>query len=157
MTPAVRCFWEEFVRQVDDPAGAKARFYEAVGIGDTKASADEGAALVVAGRKTATSSLLWEYETTGKPPPEVGALSILIDGDEKPVCVFETTWLEVRAFSQVDAQFARDYGEWDGTLKTWRAQCWAYYADQCRALDRVPDREMPLLCERFRVVYPSTI
>ena len=112
MPPAVRRFWAEFLRHVDDPADAQARLYEADSrVGDTKASADEGAALFISGRKTATSSLVWEYETTGRRPPEKGVLSILVDGDMAPVCIFKTTWIQVQPFSQVDEQFAREYGE----------------------------------------------
>ena len=59
MSPAVRRFWVEFLRHVDDPADAEARLYDADSrVGDTKASADEGAVLFVSGRKTSTSSLL---------------------------------------------------------------------------------------------------
>jgi uncharacterized protein YhfF len=39
--------------------------------------------------KTATSSLLWTYEALNKPPPEVGSLSIVTDGDGGPGCVVE--------------------------------------------------------------------
>ncbi len=30
-------------------------------------------------------------------------------------------------FRAVDGEFVRDYGEWDGTLATWREECWAFY------------------------------
>ena len=83
-----------------------------------------------------------------------GAFSIVVDGRAAPVCVVQTTWLKVQPFADVDARFARDYGEWDRTLATWRTKCWAFYADQCATLNRTPSRDMPLVCERFRVVYP---
>jgi uncharacterized protein YhfF len=156
MSPAVKRFWAAFLHQTDDPLDAKTRLYEVFQIGDSEADADEGADLIVAGIKTATSSLLWEYEATGNRQPTKGVLSILTNGSAEPVCIVETTWLKVQAFSQVDAQFARDYGEWDGTLETWRKECSAYYSNQCEALNRIPSPDMPILCERFRVVFPKS-
>jgi hypothetical protein len=35
------------------------------------------------------------------------------------------------------------------------AQRWAIYAERCRVLGKAPTPEMPLVCERFKVVYPS--
>ena len=155
LSDAVKRLWAAFLSRPGVPVDAETRFYDIFQVGDEKADADEGADLILTGVKTATSSLQWEYDATGKPPPRVGAFSIVANGSAEPVCVVETTWLEVLPFSQIDADFARDYGEWDGTLATWRKECWAYYSAQCKALNRIPSRDMPLLCERFRVVFPE--
>ena len=128
--------------------------YGEIRVGDSEADADEGARLIVSGVKTATSSLLWDYDATGTRPPSLGALSIVMNGKGEPVCIVETTWLKVQAFNQIDEPFARDYGEWDGTLATWRKECLAYYGHRCEALGRTPSPDMPLVCERFRVVFP---
>lgn len=66
-------------------------FYETFRIGNAPASADEGAALLYAGIKTATSSRLWEYEAGGVVPPAVGALSLVEDGSGRTRCVVEST------------------------------------------------------------------
>ena len=105
--------------------------------------------------KTATSSLLWVYQAANKPLPEVGSLSLVTDGRGAPVCVIETITVEIKSFADVDAAFAYDYGEWDRTLDGWRAHSWAINAERCRALGKVPTPEMPLVCERFKVVYAS--
>lgn len=153
MSPAARRFWTRFLEKIDDGAKAETLFYDVFRIGDSDTAADEGARLVPSGTKTATSALLWDYEAAGKPPPTLGAISILTDGGARPVCVVETTWLEILPFNQVDEGFARDYGEWDRTLATWRERCWTFYAKQCQILGRVPRGEMPLVCERFRGVF----
>lgn len=147
-------FWSAYLESPEAPEDAPGRLYGTCRIGDSRESADAGARLVLAGRKTATSSLLWEYDAGGGAPPEVGALTILEDGARRPVCVFETYEVEVRPFAAVDAAFAADYGEWDGSLATWRLRCWDHYAAVCAGLGRVPAQDMPLVCERFRVVYP---
>ena len=148
-------FWSGYLARPATPEDAPARLYGTCRIGDDKESADAGARLVLAGRKTATSSLLWEYEAGGEAPPSVGALTILEDGAGRPVCLFETIEVEVRPFKAVDEAFAADYGEWDGSLETWRDRCWAYYAAVCARLGREPAQDMPLVCERFRVLYPK--
>ena len=60
--------WAEFLA-TSDGAGAADRFHEVFRIGATEEDADEGAQLILEGVKTATSSLLWEYEASGEPPP----------------------------------------------------------------------------------------
>ena len=147
-------FWRDYLASVPDAAAAVGKFYEAFRVGNTKLSADEGAKLIQKGIKSATSSLLWQYETQNKPLPRPGSLSIVEDGDGAPICVVETTFVEIRRFVEVDSAFAYAYGEWDRTLAMWREQCWIYYKDECRQLGKEPSHDMPLVCERIRVVYP---
>ncbi|MEM9462819.1 MAG: ASCH domain-containing protein [Myxococcota bacterium] len=155
MKPTVEAFWRDYLATLDHPEQAQARWLETFTIGDTPESADEGAALLLQGIKTATSSLWWPTEEpTDTPKVQVGSLSIALDGQGRPVCVVETTALEIRAFDEIDAAFAHAYGEWGRTLEGWRAGAWAYYAAQYRALDKEPTPTMPLLCEWLTVVYP---
>src|SRR5262245_42457248 len=147
-------FWKAYLASLPDAKDAARRFYEVFRIGNTPEGADEGAALITQRVKTATSSLLWEYSAADKPLPEVGSLSIVTGGDGDPVCVVETTEVHIRGFAEVDAAFAYDYGEWDRSLKTWRARCCEFYVPCCHALGKIPTPQMPLVCERFTVVYP---
>ena len=154
LKPQTATFWQEYVNSLPDAEEAARRFSEVFRIGDSEQSADEGADLIKQGSKTTTSSLLWEYEVANKPLPQVGSLSIVEDGRGNPVCIVETTWLAIKKFAEVDAQFAYEYGEWDRTLESWREHCWVYYEEQCRSIGKLATPEMPLVCERFRVVYP---
>lgn len=154
MKPAVEALWREYLATLDHPEQAEARWCEAFTIGDTPESADEGAALILQGTKTATSSLRWPDAPTQDPMVQVGSLSIVLDGQGRPVCVVETTSVQIRAFDEIDEAFARAYREWGRTLQGWRAGAGAYYAAQCRAIGKEPLPTMPLLCERFMVVYP---
>jgi uncharacterized protein YhfF len=148
-------FWQAYLATVPDAHDAVRRFYEVFRIGESSEAADVGARLIVQGVKTATSSLLWTYQATGKPLPAVGALSIVTDGRGAPVCIIETISVAIQGFADVDAAFAYAYGEWDRTLETWRAHCWEVNAPRCYALGKVPSPAMPLVCERFTVVYPA--
>ena len=155
LSPAVQLFWSRFLAMSEIPAEMETRFHETYSIGDSSQSADIGANLILTSEKTATSSLLWEYEAENSKLPAVGDLNIVLDGNNEPVCVVETTWIVVQAMSQADARFAQDYGEWDGTLQTWREKLWHYYCDQCRTLHRQPSPDMPLVFERFKVIFPE--
>jgi uncharacterized protein YhfF len=115
--------------------------------------ADELGALVYAGIKTATCSLLWEYEAEGEPPPQVGELSIILDGNDDPICIIETTEIEIKPYDQVDAQFAYDEGEGDRSLSYWRDAHWHFFSQTCEQIKRQPSPDMPLICERFRVLF----
>jgi uncharacterized protein YhfF len=152
----VEAFWQAYLASVPHAQEAIHRFYEVFQVGTSPEVADAGAVLITQGVKTATSSLLWAYQATNKPLPVVGSLSIVTDGHGEPVCVVETVTVEIQSFAGIDAAFAYDYGEWDRTLETWRAQCWEINASRCHALGKAPTPEMPLVCERFRVVYPSS-
>jgi uncharacterized protein YhfF len=147
-------FWQAYLTSLPHAEDAIRRFYEVFRIGNSPEAADEGAALITQGVKTATSSLLWEYQATNKPLPEVGSLSIVTDSRGDPVCVVETITVDITGFAEVDAAFAYDYGEWDRTLETWRAHCWEFNTPRCHAVGKAPAPEMPLICERFTVVYP---
>jgi uncharacterized protein YhfF len=155
IVPAHMCpFWEEFLASLSAPEDSSSRYYDVCRIGSTEEDAEEGARLILRREKTATSSLLWKHQATGAPPPEVGGLSIVENGQGKPVGVIETTWVAVVSFNAVDAGFAQAYGECDGTVDGWRAMCWEYYAEECEELGRKATEDMPLVCERFRLVYP---
>ena len=150
----VAAFWKAYLASLPEPMDAIRRFYEVFRVGNTPEGADEGAALIKQRVKTATSSLLWEYNVVNKPLPEVGSLSIVTDGEGDPACVVETIAVDIKGFGEVDAAFAFDYGEWDRTLETWRARCWEFNTPRCHAIGKIPTPEMPLICERFIVVYP---
>jgi uncharacterized protein YhfF len=151
----VEAFWSGFLESSSAPHDANERFYESFRIGLEDEDADTGAALILSGQKTTTSSLLWEYESRGKALPPLGNLSVVENGRRAPVCVVTTTWIEIIPFDRIDAQFAYEYGEGDRTLEGWRKMFWPYYSKACAALGREMSEEAPLICERFGVIYSA--
>jgi len=148
---ALEQFWNDFVRS--HPSLQVQRYYEAFRFGNTEQAANECADLVLSGVKTATSSLLWTFEQEKKPLMQVGDYSIVIDWNHHPVCIIQTTQVNIVPFKDIDAQFAYDYWEGDRTLAWWKQNVWDYYVQECAQLGRPATKEMPLVCERFRVVY----
>ena len=108
------------------------------------------------GEKVATASLLWEYGTSGKRRPQTGDLSVVTDWQGSPLCVIETSGVDVRVFEDVDADFAAAEGEGDLSLEYWRGAHWSYFGRVCKQLARERSPKMPVVCERFRVVFVSS-
>lgn len=115
--------------------------------------ADELGALIRSGRKTATSSALWEYEAEGEPLPEPADMTVVLDGRGEPLCIVETTGVEVRPFHEVDEDFARREGEGDLSLRYWREVHERFFRRTLPAVGRAFTPQMPLVLEWFRVVY----
>jgi uncharacterized protein YhfF len=118
------------------------RALETFSFGDSPHLADELADLVLAGRKTATCWAASEGALT-----EVGNRMVVLDGAGRARAVIETVELVQRAFFEVDASFAQDEGEGDGTLAFWRRAHEVYFS---RLGQFTPG--MQLWCERFRVI-----
>jgi uncharacterized protein YhfF len=119
-------------------------------IGNTTETANEGAQLILAGTKTATSSAHWDY-ADGR-IPFVGALSVLLDGSDKPRGVVETERVEQRAFSTIDAAFACAYGEGPRTLDWWRAVMGDWYRADAARHGQTFDAGTIIICEWFRLI-----
>lgn len=144
-------FWQTFCAEAGQDHSS--RFLEAFHFDDNEADANALTALVLAGIKQATASLVWSLEHDGRAPPRPGDLSVVTYWDGTPACVIETLSVDVMPFEQVSAEFAAVEGEGDGSLDYWRWVHWAYFGRECARLGREPSQHMPVACERFRVVY----
>jgi len=82
---------------------------------------DRIVAAIEAGAKTATSSLLREYEVAGEPVPQVGFRGVLVDSTGRRRVVLETTAVELVRLSDVPLQHALDEGEGYASVDDWRA------------------------------------
>jgi uncharacterized protein YhfF len=118
------------------------RALETFSFGDNPALADELAALVLAGKKTATCWAASDGVLT-----EVGKRMVVLSGSGRPLAVVETVELARRRFHEVDAAFAHDEGEGDRSLAHWRSAHRTYFTRLGRFAE-----DMLLWCERFRLV-----
>jgi uncharacterized protein YhfF len=153
-TPEIEAYWQEYTRSLSDTNIIRDT-YHIWHFGNNRRLANELAALVKSGTKTATSTLLWEIEHDHDVISEVGDLVLVTDWDGNPMCVIEIVEVEIKGFNEVDQQFAYDYGEGERTLEWWREAMWGYYEAVCRRIGKSPVEDMLLLCERFRVLYAA--
>jgi len=154
LTAHIEQFWQSYLSSLgDSDTNMQREIPQAWGFGNTPQMADELGQLVYQGIKTATCSLLWEYEFDGGSVPQAGDVGIVTDGQDNPLCIIETFEVQIKPFNQVEAQFAYDEGEGDRSLAYWRNAHWHYFSEICEKLGMRPDENMPLVCERFRVVW----
>ncbi|MGO3022520.1 MAG: ASCH domain-containing protein [Brevibacterium sp.] len=140
-------FWELARKTRPDLPG---EIPEAWAFGATREHADDLLALVLSGTKTGTASALWDIEADGDSVPEVGELSIILDGRGRPRALIETTAIDIVAFSAVTAEHAHAEGEGDRTLAAWRDIHERFWSEHGR---RGFSPEMPIVCERFRMLF----
>lgn len=117
MGQKVNGYWVEFCRQ----AGVdKDMSYDAFSFGHTKEMADSLGKLVVEGIKTGTSSGYALYEVEQEILPQIGEYSIVLDGEQQPLCVIQNKSVKVLPFHDVEEKYARLEGEGDFSLDCWR-------------------------------------
>ena len=147
-------YWQSFLSTVPDDSPYRTKTYVAEGWGDSPAMADELGALIVQGTKTATCSALWEWELEGNPIPQPGLITIALDGRGEPLCIVETVQVSIRKYNEVDADFAREEGEGDLSLYYWQKAHRNFFSRVLPKIGKHFTPDMPLVCERFRVIYP---
>ena len=146
-------YWYAFLSSL--PANSKyfGKTYVAEGFGDNPKLAEELAQLVVSGIKTGTCSALWEWQAEGNPIPQPGLISIVLDGQDQPICIIETTEVLVCRFNAVDEEFAHAEGEGDLSLEYWRKAHTKFFSRVLPKVGREFSENMPLVCERFKLIY----
>jgi uncharacterized protein YhfF/N-acetylglutamate synthase-like GNAT family acetyltransferase len=120
---------------------------------------DRLTALALAGRKTATASLLVDYELDGEMVPKPGDRQVLIDTRDQAIAVVESVSAHVVRLADVDDQYAIDEGEGYANAAEFRVaheQFWNGELDRLR--DGLGDPSFDLtddtliVAERFRVL-----
>lgn len=151
----IKTFWNDFLHSLSNEQPFPSEMPEAWGFGDSPEMAEELGCLVLSGIKTATCSAVWEYEAENEPFPQVGDLSIVTGGNGEPLCIIETVEVTIRPYNEVDAQFASDEGEGDRSVAYWRQAHYDFFSRTLPAVGRQFSETMPLVCERFHVIYPQ--
>ncbi|MDE3722880.1 ASCH domain-containing protein [Nocardiopsis sp. N85] len=154
-TAALR-LWEEY--RSARPALATDREPPSVErFGDHPALTDELLGLVLAGTKRATASLLIEFAAEGAPAPGIGGHWIACDSTGRPRAVLRTTGLRLGVFGDADEAFARDEGEDDLSLASWREGHRRYWTRLAPALGATWTEEHEIVFEHFSVVWPPEV
>ena len=155
MTDAA-AFWQQYLSTLPATHPHHNATYEAWGFGDSTEMADELGQLVLAGTKTATASAVKEYEADGERIPPVGDISIILDGQNRPLCIIETTEITIKPLNKVDAQFAWDEGEGDRTVAWWLAAHERFFRRLYEKHGWTYSADMPTVFERFKVIYTAS-
>jgi len=144
-------YWEKFLK-FNGNDKAISRFYEVFHFTMDKDSANELAELVLQGKKRATASLYWSYEPHDELPKE-NNLSIVTNWDGLPLCIIETTKVDIIPYNKVSNEFAAMEGEGDCSLEYWQKVHWDSFSQTCRDIGKIPENNMLIVCEQFKVIY----
>ena len=109
-------------------------------------------ALVLAGKKTAFFTSWSTYAIDQEPVPVSGELYLVMDRNEKPVCVIETESVQVIPFNEVTWEMAKQEGE-DENLEAWRQKKQEYLEDEGAVLGFEFAPDIKLVYQTFKVVY----
>jgi uncharacterized protein YhfF len=85
---------------------------------------------VLAGEKTATSSLLAEWLLDEQELPKAGDRREVRDSRDRPVAVIELTSVDVIRLGDVDLALARAEGEGFASVEEWREAHLRFWADE---------------------------
>jgi uncharacterized protein YhfF len=142
-------FWAAFCAATGHAGG----YYEATAFGADPAMQDELCELVLRGIKRATASAAFLYGEERVRAPKPGDFSIMLDGRGEPRGVFETVAVFEAPFYALDAQFAADEGEGDGSLAYWRREHERYFTALLAREGLEFSENLRVICERFRLVW----
>jgi len=151
----IETYWKKFLDSLPPDSPYHSKTYIAEGWGDSPEMADELGSLIARGTKTGTCSAVWEWEAEGNPIPEKGLITVVLDGKDQPLCIVETTEIVIRNYNEVDADFARSEGEGDLSLDYWRKVHKNFFTRTLGEIGREFSEDMPLVCERFKLIYKS--
>jgi uncharacterized protein YhfF len=112
---------------------------------------------VLRGEKTATSSLLAEWDADNAPLPTIGDRLTVVDSDDRPVAVIEVTAVDVIRLGDVRIDIARSEGEGFSSVGEWRRAHEKFWRE--RVLPRLPaplakplGDDTKIVVERFQLV-----
>lgn len=131
MNPACSALAEGYLLSL--PVAARARHVSADYFCADEHNTNLCASLVVAGRKRATCSLAYWYLEKGERMPEQGDLLVVTDWSGLPKALVEIVSVTLCPFDKVDAAFAAEEGEGDGSLAWWREAHKAFFEREMKA------------------------
>ena len=132
---------------MDSIGNTNKSYFESFAFGDSPEMADELLALVLAGKKTATVSVVLE----GEQPPSVGDLSLVLDGRGNPACVIKTVYLETVKFCDLTWDMVKLEGE-DENFEQWKSGNVRYWTRDAAKRGYTFTDQTPIMFERFEVV-----
>lgn len=144
-------YWNAFLSSLPPTSPYFGRSFLTEKFGDTPDLADELGGLVVKGIKTAACSALWEWEAEGHFLPHLGMVSIVLNGQDLPLCIIEITEVYVCRFKAVDQDFSQAEGNY--SIAYWREVNKKLFSRSLPKIGKEFSEEMPLVCVLFKVIH----
>ena len=151
----IQNFVNEFFLTLDPIEKSKIKNISADYFCSDEENANICAELVLSGIKTASCSLKESYKYTNYDIPMSGDLLIVTSWDHAPVCIVEITETKEVKFSEVKDLHAHKEGEGDKSLSWWNKAHVDFFSRECEELGIEFNKNMTLILEYFKVVYPT--
>ena len=119
---------------------------DACQMGDSPELATELARLIKQGIKTASCGSFASF-SQDMSTPGIGGYSIILDGQNIPVCVIRLVSMRLVRFCDVNEEFARKEGEGDLSLEYWQKEHQRFFFREGHFSE-----EMELIAEEFELV-----
>lgn len=150
MENKIQAFWQRFLQKNNLPSDT--RYLEAFYFDASKESARHLCNLVLQGKKQATASSLYHYQSTGEEMPKIGDYSIVTNFEGTPYGVIQTTDLSIIPFKDLTYDVVKREGE-DEDLASWREKHIRFYQIDGQRSGYEFDEDMPVVFEDFKLVY----
>lgn len=146
----VEVYWQNFLKRKQLPLDTQ--YFEAFYFGHDEATAMKLLALVLSGKKIATSSAKLEYVMTGERVPKVGDYSIVTGFKGVPQCVIQTKEVLEIPFNQMTFDLCQLEGE-DLTLESWQEKHIEFFQYTGNKTGYTFSWDMIIIFEQFEVVF----
>ena len=151
LKPIEKEFWNEYIKQ-NSIELAENVFVEANPAGSLEIT-DDLIDLYLAGKKSAGSSLVEDFETCGDPLPKVGNFWILLNSKEEPVMILKTVRIEINKFKDIPVRIAIAEGEGDSSLAYWKEVHSRLYSPYLKQWGVDDINEAHVITEFFEIVH----
>jgi len=129
--------------------------FVAAALAATRRDCDSLAELVQAGAKRAHATLRRDFDEAGDPLPQPGDHVVVLDGAGAPRAIVRNRRVELCRFADVDADFASEAGEGDGSLRWWLLAHRQEFAERAEREGFEIDEGEVLVLEYFDCVWPA--
>lgn len=153
---SVKKIWDAFLSSMEVAVNGINK-YEAYRFGNDEESANQLAALVLAGKKRGTSSLYDLYEIEDEKLPAVNDYSIILNWEGEAQCIIQNTSVFLVPFNEVTSEFAKQEGEGDLSLDYWRSVHRKFFVEAINETGKEFSEDMLVVCEVFDVVYSKRL
>ena len=154
LNPVEQSYWESYLRTLPEGERPNDAVVSAGYAGNPELT-DELLALYFAGKKTAGSSLLEDFQSAGDSLPQVGNHWIYLNRRGEPCCILKTERIVMHKFKDVPPEIAAAEGEGDGSLEYWRRVHREIYTPFLAKWGVHELNEATVITEFFRIVYRS--
>jgi uncharacterized protein YhfF len=129
--------------------------YKVRTFGNSAAISDVIMPLILSREKTGTFALESEFAHAPNEAPKVGDVYVVTRFDGHPALLYRITEVERVPFSEISHEHVQVEGPNARTVSVWRQIHWAYWGGILRAQGREPSEDMPVLFQRFEVIFPE--